>query len=154
MLKDYCTVWKKEKEARIKTAQEYEPKELLAIVRLDRLHRAVMKEFPKEVNAQLWVYDAGFTSMQAVVILPENAASGDTILARRFLTNRYHKATRSFDSYNGQFAWHARADRKDRKGKYSESMEIRNTDPGKCKVIKYTETVTRFKTDCKGDGNV
>ena len=155
MLKPYFGVsWKATKENTIKDAKEYEARQMLVLARQSRLRKDVMKTFPKEIDATLWMSNGGTTFITAIIELPKDAPIKHTILAKRYLTARYHKAERTFDSYGGNFTWQGLTETKDRKGKYQEKIRIQNTDPGTCKIIQYKETVTKYKTDCKGNENV
>jgi len=149
MLKDYCSTWAETKRSRTKGAATSERRAMLAIARLDKLHREVMKTFPKEISATIFMMDSGYDHITAIIDLPNDAPAKDTVMARRYLAKRYHEADRDFDVSDGTFTWSGIAERKDKNGKYQERVKIANTDPGKCKITKYEETVTRFKTDCK-----
>ena len=149
MLKDYCSTWAETKRRRTKEAVTMERKAMLAIARLERLHSEVMKTFPKEISATIFMMDNGYDYITAIIDLPNDAPAKDTVMARSYLSKRYHKADRDFDVSDGTFTWSGIAERKDREGWYQEKVKIANTDPGKCKITKYEETVTRFKTDCK-----
>ena len=149
MLKDYSSTWTETRRYRIKMAVTSEHREMLSIVRLGKLYEEVMKTFPKEISATIFMMDNDYEYVTAIIDLPNDAPAKDTVMARRYLAKRYHKAERNFNISDGTFTWSGIAERKDKNGKYQERVKIANTDPGKCKITKYEETVTRFKTDCK-----
>ena len=153
MLKPYGYSWEKTRKDRKKEASEYEAKALLTIRRTNRLYSDVKKTFPKEVNAMLWMSNGGSVFITAVIVLRKDAPPEDTITSRRYLAARYGKATRTFNDYEGEFTWKGYCEKKDKQGKYQEAITIQNTDPGKCEITKYQETVTRFKTNCTGSGD-
>ena len=149
MLKEYCGTWKETQHNRIKDAVSIERQVRLSIARQSRLHREVKRTFPKEISGTIWMTDSGANGVKAIIELPEDAPAEHTILVRRYLAKRYHKAERNFNDCDGTFTWSGSAIRTDRKGKYREEIRFDNTSAGNCKIIKYKETVTRFKTDCK-----
>ena len=149
MLKPYCTDWNDRKAQMLEKVATDIKEVPIIIARMDALYDDIIKEFPKKVNAKLLMSEISKTWIYANIYLDEKTSIADTTIAKKFLVSRYHKITRSFNTANGDFTWNGEVNRKDEKGTYREQMCIQNTDPGKCKVIKYKETVTRYKTDCK-----
>ena len=153
MLKSYNKEWSEEKEDRIQQAHKDMEDMYVIVSRLDTLYEDVMKNFPQEVNAQLSMLSLGVNYIYAIIHLPKDAPTEHTKLAIGFLTHHFRKARRAFDDHSGVFKWIGEVRKQDKHGEYTEDITVLNTDPGKCKIIAYKEEVTRYKTDCKGDGN-
>ena len=147
MLKEYLyNSWEETIATRTKEAKEFEAKELRVIKKLETVHSKILKEFPKEVNARVWVHDYGTNRVNIIIILADDAPKTFTSLAKKFMLKRYHKIERDFSTCTGKFSWTGEK----KIGEYIESMEIRNTDPQNCKITPYKTEVTMYKSDCEG----